>query len=452
MKHDNKQHLFLTLALVVLIFIPVSCGQIEGEPKKATTDPSSTQDFSGVWRGYLLESTTGNFGETVLTLEQNLSSVTGNWTAYFSTSPLNEGSLSGNTNQSNSASFRLEPTVPGYCAMDVTVAINGDEAEGNYNTTSECTHYFSSGTLHVFRDTEAGKGYTPVIPPPPMRIGASTGGSQNTVCWSNVSAASGFNMYWDTNPGVTPATGNMVERVINPQKHLGLVTDTSYYYVITSTNLSGESVPSEEISAIPTVGSSLADIVFMLDTTGSMSSEISGVKDSVLAFANYLVSVDMDIRLGGAAYSDSLKDTTPLSPDISSSGAFYAWVSGLTSCYMGDCGGDGPENFLDPIAYVMDNFSWRTGAQKILIIITDAPTHVYGDGTTYTNWSIDTLFNAKLDGVATVHSVSPGTTGVRDARYLSELSGGVWSAIPSTGNFDLTTLPMMEAIASKCQF
>ncbi len=89
-----------------------------------------------------------------------------------------------------------------------------------------------------------------VIPRPPI-ISAISGDGKNTVAWSIVNDADSFNIYWKNSPGVTPANGFRIQNVVNPHTHKNLINGTAYYYIVTSVNTAGESIPSNEATATP---------------------------------------------------------------------------------------------------------------------------------------------------------------------------------------------------------
>lgn len=86
----------------------------------------------------------------------------------------------------------------------------------------------------------------------PASLVALPGPVQVALSWSHVSGASSYTLYWSTTPGVTPATGTPIAGVSSPHVHGPLASGTTYYYVVTASNGSGEGPPSApEQSAVP---------------------------------------------------------------------------------------------------------------------------------------------------------------------------------------------------------
>jgi hypothetical protein len=217
---------------------------------------------------------------------------------------------------------------------------------------------------------------------------------------------------------------------------------------------------------------SKADVAFVIDTTASMSPEIGGVRDSVVALVDNLAS-HLDIRLAGVSFGDDVRDIKNFTSDSSD---FKTWVDTLNA----DGGGDVPENPLDAIATAVDSQISRPDAQHIIIAITDAPAHTPGDGgdATVAN-TLDGII-AHLRGNYVVYCISPGTdvtrSSVRPGRQASDSpraskppllrkvavrspgsrdtgvfpdikpiaagTGGIWLRLPSDGAIDLGTLPI----------
>ena len=110
--------------------------------------------------------------------------------------------------------------------------------------------------------THSGGRDSTIVPPPsppgaPDGVIAIAGDGQVTVSWNAVGAATSYNLYFASAPGVTKTNfgslpdGAMVVAVTSPHVQMGLVNGTTYYFVVTALNASGESVESIEASATP---------------------------------------------------------------------------------------------------------------------------------------------------------------------------------------------------------
>ncbi len=91
----------------------------------------------------------------------------------------------------------------------------------------------------------------PNLDPPaaPADLALLPGNGQATASWPVVSGATSYNIYWGLSAGVSKDTGTLISNVTSAYIHSGLVNDTTYYYIVTSMGLGGESVASIEASA-----------------------------------------------------------------------------------------------------------------------------------------------------------------------------------------------------------
>jgi YD repeat-containing protein len=93
-----------------------------------------------------------------------------------------------------------------------------------------------------------------VAQPAPQRVqqlSVSPGDGQITLIWDEVRSASGYRIYWSTNPGVTPSSGTLLTAPRSPYAHTGLTNGTQYYYLVVAFNNSGTSPMSPQARAIP---------------------------------------------------------------------------------------------------------------------------------------------------------------------------------------------------------
>jgi len=121
--------------------------------------------------------------------------------------------------------------------------------------------------------------------------------------------------------------------------------------------------------------SRIVDIVFVFDTTGSMREEIEGVKQTCIAFAQKLKDQRRDYRLGLVAFGDEIRGVYKSDGELTDNAEeFKGWIGTLRA--VG--GNDDPENDYAAVKQA-SQMKFRDSAQKILILITDAPPHRYGD-------------------------------------------------------------------------
>ncbi|HBG06532.1 MAG: hypothetical protein A2075_24910 [Geobacteraceae bacterium GWC2_58_44] len=86
----------------------------------------------------------------------------------------------------------------------------------------------------------------PGLPAPPTGVSAVGGAGQTALAWASVSNATSYNIYYATSPGVTIATGTRIAAATNGHLHSGLSAGTTFYYIVTAVNSSGESAPSPQ--------------------------------------------------------------------------------------------------------------------------------------------------------------------------------------------------------------
>jgi fibronectin type 3 domain-containing protein len=97
---------------------------------------------------------------------------------------------------------------------------------------------------------------TPTQPPAPgtpTQFYVTPGNGLVRAYFGSVQNALQYNLYWSTQAGVTPATGTKIAGVYTGYTHAGLTNGTPYYYVVTALNSTGESAPTAEASATPSV-------------------------------------------------------------------------------------------------------------------------------------------------------------------------------------------------------
>ena len=113
------------------------------------------------------------------------------------------------------------------------------------------------------------------------------------------------------------------------------------------------------------------DIVFVMDTTGSMGEEIERLKSTIQIIHLNLtnLSIPADVRFGMVLYKD-VEDsyrtrTIPLTSDL---GVFQNALDGVTA----SGGGDTPEDLEAALNVLINGMSWNPDAIQLAYVITDA--------------------------------------------------------------------------------
>jgi hypothetical protein len=121
----------------------------------------------------------------------------------------------------------------------------------------------------------------------------------------------------------------------------------------------------------PTAGHRI-DVVFAVDTTGSMGGLLEGAKRTVWSIASHIKDIDpqADLRVGLVAYRD-LGDEY-VTKDFSLTGDLDSVFAELSSYYAGG-GGDTPEDVDAALYDAVHKMQWRDGAKKMIFLVGDAP-------------------------------------------------------------------------------
>lgn len=151
-------------------------------------------------------------------------------------------------------------------------------------------------------------------------------------------------------------------------------------------------------------GADAADIVFVLDITGSMTDEINSVKQNIVEFANTLASGGTDYRLGMVTFLDYIGKKYPFTKDVN---LFKGYISALYA----DGGDDEPENSLQALLEA-SQFPFRSNSRRILIWITDA---TYHENDSFTKLTRKQVLDSILTKGIVVHAI--GNTNYKTSHY-----------------------------------
>jgi Mg-chelatase subunit ChlD len=198
--------------------------------------------------------------------------------------------------------------------------------------------------------------------------------------------------------------------------------------------------------SVPADGRPRIDVVFVLDTTGSMGGLIEGAKAKIWSIANQMISAKPTprLRIGLVGYRDRgdeyVTKLFDLSDDIDT-------IYGSLQGFRAGGGNDTPESVNQALHEAVHQMSWSPGrgALKIVFLVGDAPPHMdYQDDVKYQatcqaavkkDLIINTVQCGALDGTAPVW------------REIASLAEGSYVAIGQTGDMKVVSTPMDEELS-----
>lgn len=163
------------------------------------------------------------------------------------------------------------------------------------------------------------------------------------------------------------------------------------------------------------------DVVFVLDTTGSMSGEIHEAKARVRDLAEALRAARPGerIRMGVVAYKDRTDAwVTRVSPLTEEVAVTHRFLEGLDAAG----GGDTPEHVAEALRVALQDLDWAQGAERQLFLIADAPAHTdYADAPSLAALAGDAVARGVIVNAIGCRSLSPeGIEQLRGLAYATE--------------------------------
>jgi len=177
----------------------------------------------------------------------------------------------------------------------------------------------------------------------------------------------------------------------------------------------------------------VVEVVFVLDTTGSMGGLIEAAKNNIWSIARTMASAQPrpDIRIGLVAYRDRgdayVTRVVELSDDLDS---MYASLMDFNA----DGGGDGPEAVNEALYAAVHNIRWSQdpAAYQVIFLVGDAQAHMdYPDDVKYP----DTIKAANARGII-VNTIQAGDDPSTHNEWLqiAQLSQGAHFKVGQKGD------------------
>jgi Mg-chelatase subunit ChlD len=125
-------------------------------------------------------------------------------------------------------------------------------------------------------------------------------------------------------------------------------------------------------------GQRTVDVAFVLDTTGSMSEEISAVKSTIRQVSERLAGQNLSVRIGLVEYKDRGDPVVTRAYAMTGNlESFERQVANLSA----DGGGDLPEDMNQGLALALKDLSWSpSSVARVAFVIADAPPHLDYEG------------------------------------------------------------------------
>jgi Mg-chelatase subunit ChlD len=195
-----------------------------------------------------------------------------------------------------------------------------------------------------------------------------------------------------------------------------------------------------EIASGPVVARASVELVFVLDTTGSMSGLIEGAKSTIWSVVNDFSSQTPrpDVKVGLVAYRDRgdayVSQVHPLTSDLDS--VYQA----LTLLRAGG-GGDTPESVAKGLqdSIHAQPWSYQQRTYRSVFVVGDAPDKGYSDESSLA----DLAKTARELGiyVSAIRCGGDVTTATQFAQ-LAEIGGGVFTSVAQHGAAEVVVTPM----------
>jgi uncharacterized protein YegL len=197
---------------------------------------------------------------------------------------------------------------------------------------------------------------------------------------------------------------------------------------------------------IASIASPKVEVVFVLDTTGSMGGLIQAAKEKIWSIATTLAQAQPapEISMGLVAYRDRgdtyVTRLTDLSSDLDS---VYAKLME----FRAEGGGDGPESVNQALTDAVERISWSSdqNAYKVIFLVGDAPPHMdYQDDVKYPQ----TLATAKAKGIVVNTILAGQNNTTREVwRLIAQAGGGHYAQVAQSGDAVTIATPYDDRLA-----
>lgn len=202
--------------------------------------------------------------------------------------------------------------------------------------------------------------------------------------------------------------------------------------------------PAKELA--PPATKPVVDVVFVLDSTGSMSGLIEGAKEKIWSIANSIISQKPGptVRIGLLSYRDRGDEYVTRSFDLTDD---IDTVFKNLQSFQAAGGGDTPESVNQALREAVSGMKWSDGkdATRIIFLVGDCPPHMdYKDDIKYSA----TCSKAASSNII-INTVQCGSQGETTPiwKEIAKLAEGSYIALAQTGGMVAIASPHDAEIA-----
>ena len=197
-------------------------------------------------------------------------------------------------------------------------------------------------------------------------------------------------------------------------------------------------------------GSARLEMVFVIDTTGSMNGLLDAAKQRIWGIVNDVIREQhSSVRIGLVAYRDRGDEyVTQILPPTEDLDKVYMTLMD----YRAAGGGDGPEDVRTALAESVYKIPWSeagSGVSRIIFLVGDAPPHDdYHDVAD----TLTTAANAAQKGII-VNTIQCGSAGLTESAWkaIAARGHGQYFAIPADGGVQAIATPYDEQLSDLAQ-
>ncbi len=174
-------------------------------------------------------------------------------------------------------------------------------------------------------------------------------------------------------------------------------------------------------------GNNKIDLVFVVDTTGSMGSYISAMKEGMKSYLSQLEAKNIDYRIAIVDYRDfaSRADTTdyPYKVQLAFTGNENSVITAINRLVLGN-GGDTNETVYSALIDGLDELTWRKDAGKTVILMGDADALDPEPNTGYTLMDVVESLQNDYSSPVTLFSICAKGSTISTFATLATQTGG----------------------------